>query len=542
MFFKILKNKYIENGKSIIIFMIVFNFLYFLFFNVISPLREEIIFHYDISVFYVIGKAMKNGLLPYRDLFDHKGPYTYLLFYLGSLISENYHIGLYIIFSIYYSIIGIFIYKILNIYLLNKNIDNKNQKCKNEVLLLSSLFSYIYMFNDYTANAGFAPEQMSYPLVIICYYLLLENREKYYNKEKTNDTLVIFVSGVVFGILFFIKMNHCIFLVPIAIIYTIDCIKNKNILKIFKFLIIGILGIITSIAPAIIYMYLNGIIKYFYENYILFNINYAHRSLVFERRLTGYSEGIFEMINTYKYYLLMTIISVIIYIKYFINEIKINNFVVEKFVFYILIVVFSFIEVFSVPRSSGYYVSILVLVLMPLFVFIINNIYKISIIQNKNIINIIMIAFYIFLSFNLTNSNLNNNYIINFREDYNKNYNTKGDPFINVYKYVKYKLNGNEPKVLSVTQPHYYLHFSNRPSSRFFYRPIVERNRFKEYYETVEKEVMSNEFDIIMITYKGDVAVYFSDMFFDYLKENYDEAVYVPYSKEAMLIKKEKNK
>ena len=51
----------------------------------------------DSSVFYTMGRAMADGKVPYRDLFDHKGWYVYFFNCLGALISPNNTIGLFVI-------------------------------------------------------------------------------------------------------------------------------------------------------------------------------------------------------------------------------------------------------------------------------------------------------------------------------------------------------------------------------------------------------------------------------------------------------------
>ena len=43
----------------------------------------------DSSVFLYIGKRMLEGKLPYRDLFDHKGPILYLIEVLGLRLSPH---------------------------------------------------------------------------------------------------------------------------------------------------------------------------------------------------------------------------------------------------------------------------------------------------------------------------------------------------------------------------------------------------------------------------------------------------------------------
>lgn len=49
----------------------------------------------DFNSFYTIGSGWANGLIPYRDLFEQKGPFLYLIFMLGYLISPGKFIGIF---------------------------------------------------------------------------------------------------------------------------------------------------------------------------------------------------------------------------------------------------------------------------------------------------------------------------------------------------------------------------------------------------------------------------------------------------------------
>lgn len=64
----------------------------------------------DSSVFKTIGYYMSNGLSPYKDIFDHKGPILYILNYLGYIISPNR--GIWVIEFVFMFISTCFIYKI----------------------------------------------------------------------------------------------------------------------------------------------------------------------------------------------------------------------------------------------------------------------------------------------------------------------------------------------------------------------------------------------------------------------------------------------
>lgn len=49
-----------------------------------SPLTE--FYGWDSSYFMLVGQGMTKGLLPYRDFFDMKGPYMYLIEYIAQKI------------------------------------------------------------------------------------------------------------------------------------------------------------------------------------------------------------------------------------------------------------------------------------------------------------------------------------------------------------------------------------------------------------------------------------------------------------------------
>ena len=51
----------------------------------------------DTNIYFTIGRGMTRGLMPYRDLFDHKGPLVFMLYALGAAISDTSFIGVFIL-------------------------------------------------------------------------------------------------------------------------------------------------------------------------------------------------------------------------------------------------------------------------------------------------------------------------------------------------------------------------------------------------------------------------------------------------------------
>ena len=57
----------------------------------------------DVNCFFTVGRGILHGLTPYRDLYEQKGPLTYLLFALAAAVSESSYIGVYVIETLCYA-------------------------------------------------------------------------------------------------------------------------------------------------------------------------------------------------------------------------------------------------------------------------------------------------------------------------------------------------------------------------------------------------------------------------------------------------------
>ena len=71
---------------------------------------------YDINCFMTIGRGMLEGKLPYRDMFDHKGPLVYALYAFANLISRDSFIGVYFIEIFFAFLFLVNVYKICEEY------------------------------------------------------------------------------------------------------------------------------------------------------------------------------------------------------------------------------------------------------------------------------------------------------------------------------------------------------------------------------------------------------------------------------------------
>ncbi|MCV3741388.1 hypothetical protein OF387_09105 [Lentilactobacillus hilgardii] len=91
------------SNKSYLILFLLISVWFMGFASYTSPL-----FYFDYSpdnnCFFTVGKALMHGILPYRDVFEQKGPYVYLMHGIAYLLSSR-------------SLLGMFPFEVLSLFL-----------------------------------------------------------------------------------------------------------------------------------------------------------------------------------------------------------------------------------------------------------------------------------------------------------------------------------------------------------------------------------------------------------------------------------------
>ena len=58
----------------------------------------------DVNCFFTVGRGIAHGLVPYRDLYDQKGPLLYFVYALAALISEHSFLGVFVIEALLFAL------------------------------------------------------------------------------------------------------------------------------------------------------------------------------------------------------------------------------------------------------------------------------------------------------------------------------------------------------------------------------------------------------------------------------------------------------
>ena len=148
----------------------------------------------DANSYFSVGKAIFNGKLPYREVFDQKGILLYFLYGLCYLISHTTFAGVFVMECIlsFFDLVGI--YRILLLYMR-----------RNTALVLAPL-PLAMVFASYSFYWGGAAEEICFPFLVWGLYFGL----RYFKKEyphKAMDSRTLVVAGVLAGVVANIKFT-----------------------------------------------------------------------------------------------------------------------------------------------------------------------------------------------------------------------------------------------------------------------------------------------------------------------------------------------
>lgn len=244
-------------GSFCYIFLMVISVVFvFTFAFSINPIITESL-EVDASCFYVIGRDMLHGKMPYLDFVDNKGPVTYIIYALSSAIS-----------SFPWGILFISAMMIFASLVILKYICKKLNIKHFYVICLLYLFFYVCI----CSNGGYT-EDMALPLTLGAFAVLLFSEEQLLSKKS------IFISGLLYGILFwlcaFTRLNNAVTIGVLTAFSGIHILTKKQIKSFFIFVGSFLVGSFAIILPIAVWLAKNGAMQEFLNQFILNNFKYS---------------------------------------------------------------------------------------------------------------------------------------------------------------------------------------------------------------------------------------------------------------------------
>ena len=209
----------------------------------------------DANCFFTVGKSMLNGIVPYRDLIEQKGPLLYFMHGLAWLVSHDSFLGVYFLESICAAFFLYYSYKTIRLYI--------DRKIVYLIPIVSSICYTAFTFKD-----GDSAEELSLPFLIISIYIMAKALRENRFVSKKEATMI----GVLAGCVFWIKFSLIGMYIGWFIAFAFIAIKNRNVKELLYSSLYIILGVAIATTPFIVYFGVNNAIIDWLKTYIYDNI------------------------------------------------------------------------------------------------------------------------------------------------------------------------------------------------------------------------------------------------------------------------------
>ncbi len=231
----------------------------------------------DQNVFFTVGREILNGKVPYRDLFEHKGPLTYFLHAAAALVSSSTFLGIYFLEVIFFAVFLLYLYKIALLFL------NKRYS------LFASLLTGVVILTTYCFLRGDNVEEYSLAFWAITMYYFLRNYVRGGTEPVSGKN--IFLNGILVGCVLWIKFNLLGFWIGWALFTFLPLLFRKDWARFFRYIGLFFLGILVTSIPWVVYFTLNGAMYDFLYTYFYCNIFLYSQDITLWQRLTTMAVG-----------------------------------------------------------------------------------------------------------------------------------------------------------------------------------------------------------------------------------------------------------
>ena len=216
----------------------------------------------DANCFFTVGRGILHGLVPYRDLYEQKGPVLYFIYALAALISEKSFIGAWLVECVMASVFAVFSWKTAKLF---------TEPSKFAMALVPLFLGLTYTTRLF--NFGGNAEEICFPLLTVALYFGLRSIVTGDGLPSNTEALIC---GIFTAVLFWIKYTFIGFMAGFCIYILILAVKHKSFARLWSLVWRFIAGFFILTVPVLIYFLANGALKYLWEGYFYNNIFLYH--------------------------------------------------------------------------------------------------------------------------------------------------------------------------------------------------------------------------------------------------------------------------
>lgn len=211
--------------------------------------------HRDVIWFYGCGKAWMNGMTPYVDFADSKGPLLWLIYGIGYLLSPHDYVGCYWLACVLYSVIFYLCYKCALLY------------TRDQILALAAVLVSALFFLGSLTHVEVRTEDYCYPPMLAVFYRFLLHSVARENSRRFVKRSAI-VLGIALGITLLIKYS-CTLMLAVFIPYFCIVVPRRCNYSVWRTIGWCALAGVLTIMPMIIVLAMQGCLSEFIQEYFL---------------------------------------------------------------------------------------------------------------------------------------------------------------------------------------------------------------------------------------------------------------------------------
>ncbi len=214
----------------------------------------------DSAVFYTIGRGIARHKVAYKELFDHKGLYLYLLNALGVLIADRHTFGLWLIETVFAVADGFLIFRIA------RKIKASDWTAFFITALTMILLSFYWEGGNLTETYGILPELLSFVLLLDAF----DGEE-----NRSFPARIMFIIGVCAGVELFLRANMVMAWIPVAVLVIGRELCKKRFRNAGMIILYGMLGVLAASVIPLYYCLENDCLSEMILASFLFNLRYV---------------------------------------------------------------------------------------------------------------------------------------------------------------------------------------------------------------------------------------------------------------------------
>ena len=291
----------------------------------------------DADCFMTVGRSILYGKMPYRDLYEQKGPVLYLMHAAAALVSEDTFIGVFAM-----EILAAF----LTLFLVFRTARLLDPAAGISFILLSAAVCY----SDACFCHGDSAEELCMPVMAWLIYITV----KMETGGTLPDRLPSYVTGLAFAYAFWIKYTLAGGFAGFLLVSAVHAVRKKELKKYAVDILMWAAGLMTVSIPLLAWFWKSGALPDLFSAYFVNNLT-SYSDLGSDTFLLGsmvrnLAFGLIYMIETDIHALLLIVLTLYYLVKAGQRKIAFS---------YMPMVLFAFVSVYIGGQRYLYYSLIL---------------------------------------------------------------------------------------------------------------------------------------------------------------------------------------